>query len=328
MIRFFGFVSAVLMAASLGPRPAEAADLFAAGGSLFRYDTSAGVLAEGSVKLDSQATDLEVDPRNGTVVVATSWGVRMFTPALAPVDSVALGVIDAIEIDRGTGKIYALVHPGPSRKETRGRHRLVVIWPTTPVVVLDVVEIGPLSFDLFLSPSGRQAVITNNVGREIDLVDLEAKTVSQRHFPDPTTQQAVVLRAALWRDDSRQLLLAESGRGLPLVVWALDVAGDAPVRHPLPWLHSGLTLASAGSDLLINGRDALMRVDAETLEPKSTFPLYRDVTDIAASGTDVYLVAPSEDGARILRLDGESAKEVISLPDRASVLALAPSAAP
>jgi hypothetical protein len=202
----------------------------------------------------------------------------------------------------------------------------VVIWPTTPIVVLDIVEVGPLSYDLFLSPSGRYAVITNNVGREIDLVDIEKKTVSQRHFPDPTTEQAVVLRAALWRGDSHELVVAESGRGLPLVLWTLDIEGDAPVRHPLPWLHSGLTLAAAASDLLINGRDALMRVDAETFEPKATFPLYRDVTDVATDGTEVYLVAPSEDGARVLRLEGEAAKEIVSLPDRASVVALAPPA--
>jgi hypothetical protein len=321
----FGLIVLFALAVSRGFSPLEAAELYAAGGSLYRIDTANPAVSPGAPKLDSQATDLEVGPRGDYVAVSTSWGVRLFTPSFALVDSFPLGIIDAIEIDENTNTIYALVHPGTVRKETRGRHRLVAIRRDASAPVLDVVEVGPLSFDFFLSPDGRLAVITNNVGREVDVVDLMTRRVTQRTFRDPSAFEGmVVLRAAAWRSDSRHLLVAESARGLPLVLWEVDVLGDATKRHPMPWMTSGVTMTLSGSELLINGRDQLLRADATTIEVKGATPCYRDITDLAVRGEEIFLVAPSEDGARLLRVVGDARTEILALPDRATRLALSP----
>ncbi len=317
----------ILVAVLLAGTSARAADLYAAGSSVFRVDSASGRVLATSRPLDTQASDLEVDPRGRYVAVTTSSGLFLFQPdALTPNDSLIVGILDAVEIAPDGDTLYVLLHPGSDRKSVRSGHRIlgVTIGPT--LSVREIVKLGPRSYDIFLTRDGRQLFVTNMLGREIDIVDLPAGRVTTRRvqIPDDKPNQMAVLRSVAFPLDGRSAIIGESARGLPLILWRYDLASGEFEIHRMPCLLSAITLVVAGeSGIVVNGTHAVLRVQLSEMTPGEPRPLNRDAWHaVSDAGGTVYFAAPSEDGARLLRDTGREIGEFAALPQRVTRLAL------
>lgn len=320
----------IAVAVLISAAPIRAAELYAAGKTIFRVDIgSAGLLATGT--LDAQATDLAPDPRGRYLAATTANGLTLLDPDdLSRTGGTALGVLDAVETSVTGDTLYVLLHPGGDRRHPTGSHVLLALPHDDLAASSAIATLTSDSYDLFRSPDGNALLVTRLVGRAIDLVDARTRAVTRVVVDDGRERNGLaVLRAAAFDPGGGRLLVGESAKGLPALLWEVDLRTLAAVAHETTWVMHASDVLVAGDRVVMNGRDQLGIFDVSTGAPLERADLHRDAwSSIAARSGDVYLAAPAEDGGRVMHLAPGAAAadvaELIALPERVVRLALRP----
>ncbi len=320
-----------ILAALIAVWPARAVDFFAAGDALYGVDPVGASILCRSEPLPATASDVEVDPHGRYVAVTTAAGLTLHDLECAPIGVLELGVLDCVELSPDGETIYVLVHPAARRRDVGGQHRLLAIPFAEPREPVEVCRVGALSYDMFLSTDGSTLVITNNIGRDVDVVDVASgsvRTLTIAAGAEPENELAV-LRAGLW--DGARFRLGESARTRKLILWDIDVASGTMTKAEQPWRMHALGLERVGDVLVVNGLDRIAWGPWSSSGLDEERDVLRDVTGIAAfsrdgSSPEAYLIAPAADGSHLMRLRGGTVEEVLTLPGKVTTLVSAPGA--
>lgn len=315
------------LVASTAAAPSGAAELYAAGSTLYCIDLPDGTI-RAEQTLDTQATDLLVDPGGRYVAATTSSGLHLFRPGtLDPIRDAVLGVLDAVEASPSGDTLLVLLHPGPDRRRPTGQHLVLSMRHDDLASSRAIARLGPESYDMVLAPDGRRLVVTRLVGRTVDVIDLAPGAERALRITDGTERNTLCVLRALAFVSPTRALVGESAKGRPLVLWDVDIESGDATAHETTWTMHASDVLVAGDEVIVNGRDQVARFDGATRAPLDRHDLVLDAWHaVAAPNGDVYFAAPDETGARILRLlsGGGEITEVLALPARVVRLALPP----
>ena len=296
---------------------------------LFVIDTAEGKISK-KIPVGARINDIE-PAGDDRVLLATVKGLVVVDPSASEVTrTVPLGILDSVEYDEARNLVYVLQHPGQDPDQSKGPHKIFRLSGDDYRQEADLY-LEPWTYDIFLSPSGKEIYVTHLAGRTVTRVDTERMEEPEKIWfgeGEQWEERMVLVRHIAFSPDGSAMYVLEQGEASPTCLWRYSPDTGEMVRNCLGEKAKiqGMVVSPDGSRIFANGLSELVVFDSAGKEVSRT-PLGVEHRWIAMSGDarTLYLTAdPAEDKGLITCVDtqGNIVRE-LEFPSPMSTIALA-----